>query len=126
MTIVLGLIIGLIAGLVGAGVGSAGGTIMVPLLQMSKLVPNYKTAVGTVLFSILPPVSIGAIMTYWKANEVDWKLGIVLMIANIIGGWLSAKYIVKNVSNKNLELFYAIYLFVLSGYFFWKYKFSDN
>ena len=108
------------AGMVGAGVGNSGGTLMVAGLLASGVLRDVKTAVGTVLFSILPPVSLGAIIDYWKAGKVKWRMGIVLMIANIIGATVGGYFVMKYISNRGLELFYAVFLFLLSIYFFRK------
>jgi len=83
------------AGMVGAGVGNSGGTLMVAGLLASGVLRDVKTAVGTVLFSILPPVSLGAIIDYWKAGKVKWRMGIVLMIANIIGATIGGYFVMK-------------------------------
>lgn len=108
------------AGMVGAGVGNSGGTLMVAGLLASGVLRDVKTAVGTVLFSILPPVSLGAIIDYWKAGKVKWRMGIVLMIANIIGATIGGYFVMKFISNRGLELFYAVFLLLLSIYFFRK------
>jgi uncharacterized membrane protein YfcA len=120
ITIILSIIIGFIGGFIGSGVGSAGGTIMVALLIIFNIVPVLKTAMGTVLLAIIPPVSAGAIMTYWKSGNVKWKFALILMISNLIGATLGAKVIVKHVSNHSLELFYATFLLLLSCYFYYK------
>lgn len=108
------------AGMIGAGVGNSGGTLMVAGLLASGVLRDVKTAIGTVLFSILPPVSIGAIIDYWKAGKVKWRMGIVLMIANIIGATIGGYLVMKYISNRGLELFYAIFLLLISIYFFRK------
>ena len=114
------ILIGFLAGAIGAGVGSAGGTIMVAALLIFGVVANVKTSVGTVLFAILPPVSIGAIIKYWQAGQVKWRMGLVLMVANVIGGTIGGIVITKYLSDKTLELLYATFLLLLSIYFYWK------
>jgi len=120
--IIVTLIIGLIAGIVGSSVGSAGGAILLPGLLIAKIVPNYKIALGTVLLSLLAPVSIGALIPYWKHKQIDFKVAIILTIANIIGAYIGGDFISKHVSNHTLHLIYGIYLLFLSFYFFYKYK----
>jgi len=120
MKLLILILIGFLAGAIGAGVGSAGGTIMVAALLILGVITDIKTSVGTVLFSLLPPVSIGAIIKYWQAGQVKWRMGVVLMIANVIGGTVSGFVISKYLSSKSLELIYATFLLLLSFYFYWK------
>ena len=120
VAILIPSLIAFIAGMIGAGVGNAGGTLMVAALLGLNVLPDIKTAVGTVLFSILPPVSIGAIIDYWKAGKVKWRMGIVLMIANVIGGTIGGYVIMKFLTGRGLELMYTLFLLSLSGYFLWK------
>mgnify|MGYP001285984188 CR=1 FL=1 len=120
ITIILSIFIGFIGGFIGSGVGSAGGTLMVALLIIFNVIPVLKTAMGTVLLAIIPPVSAGAIMAYWKTGHVKWKFAVLLMVANFIGATMGAKIIVKQVSTRSLELFYASFLLLLSIYFYYK------
>jgi len=118
------LLIGFIAGFIGAGVGNAGGTLMVAGLWGFGIYSNIKTAIGTVLLSLLFPVSIGAIRSYWKAGEVKWKVGLILMVANTIGGLIGGETFAKYVSKKNLEYFFACFSIIIGIYFFWKAKYG--
>ena len=115
------LIIGIISGIVGGSLGTSGSNIMIPGLLLSGIAPNYKTAAGTTLLAILPPLSIGAVYTYWKSNNVQVDSAIIIVISYFIFATIAANYVVKFVSEKSLMLFYAIYLLVTSSYFFYKY-----
>ena len=114
--------IGLVAGTVGGAVGTAGGSVMVPGLLAAHIVSDYKTAVGTVLLSMVPPVSAGAAYAYWQEGNVSLRPAIALFITNLIGAWVSAKYLVKYVSNKTLEILYGIYLITMGLFFLLKKK----
>ena len=78
-------------------------------------------AAGTTLLTILAPLSIGAVYTYYKAGDIQFDSAIVIMITYTIAATFSAIYVVKYVSDKALLLAYAIYVLLLSVYFFYKY-----
>jgi len=120
ITIIFIIFIGFIGGFIGSGVGGTGGTMMVALLIFFNVLPVLKTAVGTVLLAIAPPVSAGAIITYWKSGNINWRFALILMISNLIGAYIGAKVIVKHVGTHSLELFYASFLLILSFYFYYK------
>jgi uncharacterized membrane protein YfcA len=56
--------LGVVAGLAGGALGQSGAEIMVPGLLVMGIASNFKTAAGTVLLTILPPLSLMAIVTY--------------------------------------------------------------
>ena len=63
-------ILGIISGIIGGSVGTSGSNVIIPGLIMFKISPNYQTAVGTTLLTILPPLSIGAVYSYWKKKKI--------------------------------------------------------
>jgi uncharacterized membrane protein YfcA len=119
-------VIGIIAGLVGGSVGTAGGSIMIPGLLIAGVVPDYKTAVGTVLLALVAPLSIGALIPFWKSKNVNVKVAVVLMLTTIVGAYFAGEFITKRVSNRLLLLLYGIYMLLMSGYFFYRYASSDK
>ncbi len=114
-------ILGIIAGLVGGSVGTSGSNVIIPGLIAFKISPNYQTAVGTTLLTILPPLSIGAVYSYWKKKKIQLDISIVLMITYTIAAFLGAYIALNYVSGKTLSLCYAIYLLIISIYFFYRY-----
>jgi len=115
------IIIGIVSGTVGGSIGTSGSNIIIPGLLMSGIATTYKMAAGTTLLTILAPLSIGAVYTYYKAGDIQFDSAIVIMITYTIAATLSAMYVVKYVSDKTLILAYAIYVLLLSVYFFYKY-----
>ena len=115
------IIIGLVSGTVGGSIGTSGSNIIIPGLLASGIATTYKKAAGTTLLTILAPLSIGAVYTYYKAGDVQFDSAIIIMITYTIAATLSAIYVVKYVSDKTLILAYAIYVLLLSFYFFYKY-----
>jgi uncharacterized membrane protein YfcA len=114
-------IIGILSGTIGGSIGTSGSNVIIPGLLISGITNDYKVAAGTTLLTILPPLSIGAVYTYYKAGDLQVDTAVVLMITYAIAATIAALYVVKYVSNKTLILSYAIYLLCISIYFFYKY-----
>jgi uncharacterized protein len=85
--IALGFAIGIISGLIGIG----GGAFLIPALVyfygMSQL-----TAQGTSLATLLLPIGIFAVWTYYKAGHVDIKIAMLVAIGFAVGGWFGGRF----------------------------------
>ena len=114
-------ILGIVSGIIGGSVGTSGSNVIIPGLIMFKISPNYQTAVGTTLLTILPPLSIGAVYSYWKKKKIQLDISIILMVTYAIAAFLGAYIALHYVSGKTLSLCYAIYLLMISVYFFYRY-----
>ena len=114
-------ILGIISGIIGGSVGTSGSNVIIPGLIMFKISPNYQTAVGTTLLTILPPLSIGAVYSYWKKKKIQLDISIILMVTYAIAAFLGAYIALHYVPGKTLSLCYAIYLLMISVYFFYRY-----
>lgn len=105
--IIIGLFAGIISGLFGAG----GGMILVPaLVSIIKLdeVKARATAITGILFMV-----ITSSFFYFKADYINWNLGIKCGIGGIIGGFIGSKILVK-ISKKYLNLIFIFFLFYTS------------
>ena len=108
-------VVGLLAGLVGGSVGSAGGSIMILGILIPGVVPDYKTAVGTVLLALVAPLSIGALIPFWKSKKVNVFVAAILVIAAIAGAYLVGELVTKRVSNRRLLFLYGVHMLLMSG-----------
>ena len=117
-TIVLTTIIGVIAGLFGGALGQSGAETMLPGLLILGIVPNFKTAAGTVLLAIVPPISILAVIQYYKKGQVKVMISIILFICYFFAAFVGA-YCTQNVSNSTLEFVSGMYFMIISIFFFW-------
>ena len=108
----ISIIVGSISGLLGGLFGIAGTMLMLPLAVLFNLFANYKTAIGTVLFSVLPPVSYLSIFEYKRLNLVDYKIGLILFIsyflASYLGSNMSAQF--NEVKLKTIAAFIVFFL----------------
>jgi uncharacterized membrane protein YfcA len=110
--------LGIVAGLVGGSLGQSGAEVMVPGLLILGIVSNFKTAAGTVLLTILPPLSLMAIVTYWKRNQVQVRTAVILMVTYFFAAWAGA-YITGGIKNSTLEFITGVYFMVIGVFFLW-------
>jgi uncharacterized protein len=120
--------LGIVAGLAGGALGQSGAEVMVPGLLILGIASNFKIAAGTVLLTILPPLSLMAIVTYWKRKQVQVTTAVILMVTYFFAAWGGA-YLTGGVKNSTLECISGVY-FILIGAFFlwnsWSGKYGDN
>ena len=114
-TLVITVIIGTIAGLIAGFAGTTTADTILPGLLLFGLVPNFKTAAGTTLLAILPPLSIGAVIEYYKRGNVNVPLAIVLMFVASISTFLGARFS-HLVSDSFQKRVLALYLIAVSSF----------
>lgn len=110
--------LGAIAGISGGALGQSGAEVMLPGLLLLNIVPDFKTAAGTVLLAIIPPISLLAVLEYYKRGQVKVWTSVFLFISYFFMAFIGA-YITKNISNKFLEYITAFYFLLISIFFFW-------
>jgi uncharacterized membrane protein YfcA len=116
--ILLTILVGAIAGISGGALGQSGAEFMLPALLVLGIVPDFKTAAGSVLLAIIPPISLMAVLEYYKRGQVDVQIGVILFITYFFMAFIGA-YITRTISNKTLEYITACYFLVISIFFFW-------
>ena len=113
ITTILGLlIIGLASGLLSSMVGIGGGTIIVPALVF-LLAMSQKTAQGTSLAMLLPPIGILAVVNYYKAGYVDFKIAGILCVSFIAGSFFGSK-LALNLDESILKRIFGVFLLILA------------
>lgn len=111
-SILILLIIGLAAGVMSSMVGIGGGVVIVPSLVIIMAM-SQKMAQGTSLVMLLPPIGIFAVINYYKAGYVDFKIAAVLCIAFIAGSYFGSK-IALNLQETTLKRIFGVFLMVLA------------
>jgi uncharacterized membrane protein YfcA len=91
---------------------------MLPGLLILGIVSDFKTAAGTVLLTILPPLSLLAIVEYYKRGQVRVVTSMILMISYFFAAYFGA-YATRSITNSQLEFISAIYFFVIGSFFLW-------
>ena len=80
---------------------------------------DYKHAAALTLFTILPPLSLGAVYTYYKKKMIDIPAGLFLMVVCFFSAWGGAK-LNKYIPESYSEFALGAFLFIVSMYMFYK------
>ena len=112
MTLLGLLAIGLLAGLLSSTVGIGGGVVIVPALVLLFAV-SQKMAQGTSLVMLLPPIGILAVINYYKAGYVDFKIAGILCVAFIVGSYFGSK-LALSLPDIALKRIFGIFLLLLA------------
>ena len=110
----LTVLLGITAGLIGGSMGQSGAEFMLPGLLILGIVPDFKTGVGTVLLTIVAPISILAVYEYYQRKQVLVPISLTLMICYLFSAFLGA-YITKDVPNNVMEYMTGFYFFIISS-----------
>ncbi|HEY6504746.1 MAG TPA: sulfite exporter TauE/SafE family protein [Chitinophagaceae bacterium] len=108
-SIMLLMTVGLAAGILSGLVGVGGGIIIVPAL-IFFLGFTQLQAQGTSLGLLLLPVGIFAVLNYYKAGNIDFKVVGFMSIAFIAGGWIGSK-IALRLDQDTVKKIFAFVLF---------------
>jgi len=113
VTTILGLLmIGLVAGVISSMVGIGGGVVIVPALVILFSI-SQKMAQGTSLVMLLPPIGVLAVINYYKAGYVDFKIAGVLIVAFVIGSYFGSK-VALNLQESTLKRIFGVFLMLLA------------
>jgi len=89
ITVLIGLIVGMISGITGVGSTS----VLLTLVYYFNLIGNYTTIKGTMLYTLLFPVSILSVYNYYKSGNINIYVGNILVVSMLIGGFVGSKII---------------------------------
>jgi len=107
----------LIVTMLGVLIGAGGGFILTPLLLWIYGLPHTIVA-GTVLPTVLFSQGSG-IYNYSKIKFISWKLGIVMGIAMLAGGFIGP-VLTQLISLAQFKSLFGIVLIILAGLMFWQ------
>jgi uncharacterized membrane protein YfcA len=116
---VYSVIIGIVSGLLGGAFGLGGAFVMLPGVILLNVIPDFKSAVGTILFSLLPPISLLSVIEFGKRNQVDYTVGTILLVTYFFSSYYGS-LINSYYDNKTLQFYCAISFLLISFYFFYK------
>ncbi len=106
------LLLGLLAGVLSSMVGIGGGVVIVPALVMIFAM-SQKLAQGTSLVMLLPPIGLLAVINYYKAGYVDFKIAGILIIAFTAGSYFGSK-IALNLEEGTLKKIFGGFLMIMA------------
>lgn len=119
--IILGLICGIFSGI--TGILPIG--LLLIIFDYFKI-GDYRSNLGAIAFLNLFPISIGSFYEFFKSGDVNFSMGIILLISIIIGGYIGTKFIVNEkikISKKLIKCITSFLgftigvLFLISAYF---------
>jgi uncharacterized membrane protein YfcA len=84
--VLVGAVVGIFVGIVGTS-----GAITIPVLVYVFGLTQLR-AQGTALFIALTPLWILPLIPYWRAGNVDWRLGLMLAAGVAIGSYFGAEW----------------------------------
>lgn len=108
MFVLLGIVAGAVAGVFGIG----GGLLLVPALVYIFHFTQ-KTAQGTTLALMIPPIGFFAAYSYYKAGQVNVKAAIFIIVGFLIGSYFGAHFATM-IPDKKLSRAFAI-LIIIAG-----------
>jgi len=111
---ILLILIGVAAGITSGIFGIGGGVIIVPALIYLLGFTQHR-AIGTSLAILLPPVGLGAVIEYYRHNNLDFKAAIIVALGLFLGGWVGAA-IANQMSGPHLQLAFGIFVAGLGIY----------
>lgn len=105
--VVLGVAAGILSGLMGVG----GGVILVPAMVLLFGFSQH-AAEGTSLLVIIPTAIVGSVR-HAKNGYTDWRLGMILGAAGVVGAWVGAS-VALTLDAELLQRLFALFL-LLTG-----------
>jgi len=113
----LGLLVGLLSGLFGVG----GGFLMTPLLIMFGIPPTIAAASDSLQ---IVGASTSGTFAHWRLGNVDYKMGIYLLIGGFAGGMGGVQLIkvLRMMGNADfvIKVTYVLMLGIVGGYMFFE------
>ena len=112
-TLLLLLCIGLLAGIASGFVGIGGGIIIVPALVFG-LGLNQHMAQGTSLAMMIPPIGILAVMSYYKAGQIQLEYAGILALTFVLGAWMGSKWALR-INPSIVRLIFGLFMLFAAG-----------
>ena len=115
MEILILTLIGIIVGFVGGLLGGGADVLIVPLLLFFGITSNIKTAIGTSLAALLPPIGIFAVYQFYKNNSItkhNIYQSFYIALCFTIASYYSSKIAIGESKNM-LKKLYAVFLIII-------------
>jgi hypothetical protein len=103
-----------LVGVLGGMFGVGGGILLVPLLALVFDFEQHR-AQGTSLVALVPPTGLLAFLNYWQAEQVDLRIGLLLMPGVFLGG-MAGSHLAQQLSPRGMRRVFAGLLFLLGAW----------
>ena len=90
---IIEFILGLFSGAFLSITGIAPTGLILFILDLLKI-GNYRSSLGAILFLNLFPITIGSFWEFYKAKQIDFNMGYILLVSMTIGGYFGSKLVV--------------------------------
>ena len=111
-------LVGSISGFVSGLLGITGTVVVLPLAILFGIFENYKTAIGTVLFTSDPLQSIFAVIEYARNKKIEYLIAGTLFVSYVFGSYFGAKYN-NYFAEKTLKYMTAFIFLFITMYLFY-------
>jgi len=102
--------------------------LMLLILDYFKL-NDYKTILGTIMFLNLFPISAGSFFEFYKAKQIDFRMGLVLLSSIIIGSYFGSKLVISEdykLSTKTIKYITSGFGALISIAFYFSAQYEKN
>ena len=106
----VGIFVGIYSGIMGLG----GGTVMIPVLVLLLGFTQHQ-AVGTSLAVLIPPVTLPAVIEFYRQGHVDLRIAAWIALG-FVGGAFLGGFIANKLDDKVLRLIFGFILVYVGGY----------
>ena len=121
---VLGIITGLFLGITGI---APFGLVLFALDYLK--IGDYKSNLGSILFLNLFPITMGSVYQFYKSEQINYSLGIILLLSIITGSYIGSKFVVGDnivLSTKYIKYITSILGFVIGFVFLYSAYYEKN
>src|SRR5882762_5697599 len=106
--------VGILVGIYGGIMGLGGGTVMIPVLVL-LLGFTQQQAIGTSLAVMIPPVTLPAVIEFYRKGHVDPRIAAWIALG-FIGGAFLGGFVANKLDDKTLRLIFGFVLIYVGGY----------
>lgn len=120
LNIIFICLIGLITGLFSGMTGFFPLGLFIVLFKYLGVGDN-ETIIGTVLYLLLFPLSIGSVWQFYKSKKINFIIGNILLITIMIGSYFGSKLVLDErykLTEKSINYITSFITFVASVVFF--------
>ncbi len=100
-----------------------GTSLMIPLLIFTNVIPDFRTAVGTMFLTNFSPILTIPTYNYYKNGNLDLLISVTTGVGYFIGSYVTSTYYINSVSKELLHLIFGIYSLVVAYIFIKKSKY---